>query len=204
MDGWLFSPTSVRLERASCVIKTEVARGPSAARVQASRARPTGPTACCRRIHRSTYEEPPNAKSGPPRPAPRRPATSLSRSHRPRTPALSRPLGPLGNLPRRSPLRPSTGRSVPRSLTTRPPRRGGWVVSDEERSEERGTDRPNLSGGTRNWRRTPFTTYALPPISRWRSDDKALATARERIVRIDTFPVGVGTRSRAMSLLPAT
>ena len=58
MDGWLLSPTSVRLARACCAIKTEVDRGPTAARVQASGARPTGPTACCRRTHRSTYEEP--------------------------------------------------------------------------------------------------------------------------------------------------
>lgn len=36
----------------------------------------------------------------------------------------------------------SAGRSVPRSLTTRTPRSGGWVVSNAERSEARGAGRP--------------------------------------------------------------
>ncbi len=40
------------------------------------------------------------------------------------------------------------GRSVPRSLTTRTPRSGGWVVSDNERSEARGTGRPSSYGLT--------------------------------------------------------
>jgi hypothetical protein len=46
-----------------------------------------------------------------------------------------------------SPATLAAGQSVPRSLTTHTERSGGRVVSDAERSEARGADRPNYSTG---------------------------------------------------------
>ena len=55
IDAHVLTGGSVRLERVSNVMKTELDRGPRTARPDAPRARPPRPAACRSRLHRSHY-----------------------------------------------------------------------------------------------------------------------------------------------------